>query len=89
MYITIIDQNLTNPAVDIIEVPEDFLNGELGEYAISDGRADSTNEWDEVPEEEKIDIFMFDYCGYNPGNCNWMITDENPTIQRLTTKDFR
>lgn len=89
MYAVIIDGNLVAPSVDVIEVSQDFLDKGLGEEMLSEGIIDSEQEWIDTPIEEKCEHFLFSYCGYSPGNCQWQWFDSKPEIQRLTPKSFR
>lgn len=88
-FVTIIDGSLINPAVDIIEVSQEFLDKELGEEMFDEGVVDSEQEWIDMPDEEKCEHFLFQHCGYSPANCQWQWFGEKPQINRLTPKSFR
>ena len=44
------------------------------------------DEWAKVDKDEKLTLFLFDYCGYSDGNIEYMCDYEK--VQYLTPKDF-
>lgn len=81
MKIAVLDFN-TN-TVDVISVDDEWLENDLRDE-LSEWYEDE--EWAKVDKDEKLNLFLFDYCGYSDGSIEYMCDYEK--VQYLTPKDF-
>lgn len=81
MKITVLD--FCQSAVDIITVDEKWLNNDLRE-ALPEWYED--DEWAEKDESERIELFLFEYCGYSDSNIQYMV--DCSEIRNRTPKDY-
>lgn len=81
MKIAILDFN-TN-TTDIITVDDEWLENDLRD-ALPEWYEDE--EWAEIDKDEKLNLFIFEYCGYSDGNIEYMVDCDK--VQYLTPKDF-
>lgn len=81
MKIAVLDFNTTT--VDIITVDENWLNNDL-RNALPEWYED--DEWAAKDESDRIELFLFEYCGYPDSNIQYMV--DCSEIRNLTPKDY-
>ena len=81
MKITVLDFNTTT--VDIITVNENCLDNGLRE-ALPEWYDDE--EWESKDESERIERFLFDYCGYSDSSIQYMV--DCSEIRNRTPNDY-
>lgn len=81
MKITVLD--FSQSTVDIITVDDKWLNNDLRE-ALPEWYED--DEWVAMDKDERIELFLFEYCGYSNSYIHYMI--DCSEIRNRTPKDY-
>lgn len=81
MKIAVLDFHTST--VDLITVDDDWLENDL-QVELSVWYDEE--EWLGMSKEDKIEMFIFDYCGYSPSNIHYMV--DYTQVLNLTPKDF-
>lgn len=69
--------------VDIISVPLEWLNEEMPEDACA---SISSEEWQRMDLQDKVEIFLAEWCQYDPSDIHYMIEPNH--INHLKHRDF-
>lgn len=88
MIISVFDRDLLEH--DIIEVSEDWLMYELPAY-VGCSYPPEDKSWDDLTMDEKVDIFLYHYCEYDPSHCviDKDCRDIDPNRVNMTPEDYR
>lgn len=81
MKIAILDFNANT--VDLITVDDNWIDNDLREE-LPEWYDDE--EWHTKSKDDKIEHFIFEYCGYSADNIQYMVDYEK--VEVLTPKDF-